>query len=139
MPTKKPSSKKAAKKSSNSTKRSTKKNKNNAAEITDATENKELQTLVTQADITPVVDNINNTTEAAAVSETVQVDITTSSTEQTPDTSSLESSAAAIHKDEVVVESASYNNMVVPQTKDNTYAFIIGGFVFILTLMLFFL
>lgn len=131
MATKKPSSKKAAKKSSNTTKRSTKKNKNNAAEIIDATENKELQTLAAQVDITPVVEN-NNT------AETAQVD-TTASTEQTPDTSSLASSAAAIHKDEVVVENASYNNMVVPQTKDNTYAFIIGGFVLLITLMLFFI
>jgi hypothetical protein len=136
MATKKPSSKKAAKKSSNTTKRSTKKNKNNAAEIINATENKELQTLAAQVDITPVVEN-NNTAETV-VAETAQVD-TTASTEQTPDTSSLASSAAAIHKDEVVVENASYNNMVVPQTKDNTYAFIIGGFVLLITLMLFFI
>jgi hypothetical protein len=135
MATKKPSSKKAAKKSSNTTKRSTKKNKNNAAEIIDATENKELQTLAAQVDITPVV---NNNTAETVVAETAQVD-TTASTEQTSDTSSLASSAAAIHKDEVVVENASYNNMVVPQTKDNTYAFIIGGFVLLITLMLFFI
>lgn len=136
MATKKPSSKKSAKKSSSSTKRPTKKNKNKAPEIIDATENKELQSLAVQVDITPVVEN-NNTTETA-VTENAQVD-TTISTAQTPDTSSLEQNTPVIHKDEVIVENASYNNVIAPQTKDNTYAFIIGGFVLLITLMLFFL
>jgi hypothetical protein len=139
MATKKPSSKKSVKKSGNTTKRPAKKIKNNAAEIIEATENKELQTenlLVSENTEQTTIEPTN--TIQTLITDTPQAD-TTAPTADISDTSSLEPQTAAIHKDEVVAENASYNNILAPQEKDNTYAYIIGAFVALITIMLFFI
>ena len=139
MATKKPSSKKSAKKSSNTTKRAAKKIKNKAPEIIEATENKEpqLETLTVSEDTQ------QNTTETINNIETMPTEITqadtTAPTQDTSDTSSLAPSAAAVNTEQQTPEKQTYENLVVPQEKDNTYAFIIGGIVAILTIILFFL
>jgi hypothetical protein len=136
MATKKPSSKKSAKKSSNTTKRAAKKIKNKATEVTEATENKELQ-LET---LTVSEDTQQDTTETINNTETMPTEAnTTAPTQDTSDTSSLAPSAAAVNTEQPTPEKQTYDNLVVPQEKDNTYAFIIGGIVVIVTLVLFFL
>lgn len=139
MATKKPSSKKSTKKSSNTSKKSTRKTKNQAPEIIDAKENQ-----TTQPTDVSVADNSNNTQEtlsqnSVAAVETNDVANITEAAPTTDISAPISAQEKNIHKDEVIVENASYNNLVVPNVKDNTYAFIVGGIVAILTVILFFL
>lgn len=135
MATKKPSSKKSTKKSSNTSKKSTRKTKNQAPEIIDAKENQ-----TTQPTDVSVADNSNNTQETLSQNSVAAVETNdvANITEAAP-TTDISAQEKNIHKDEVIVENASYNNLVVPNVKDNTYAFIVGGIVAILTVILFFL
>lgn len=139
MATKKPSSRKTTKKSNAAIKKTNKKNKNQAPTIIEATENKELQTEVLTASekveqtTTETIDTTQN-----MPTETTQTDIT-APTEDTSDTSSLAPQASIVNTEQTTAQKQTYNNFVVPQQKDNTYAFIIGGIILVVTLTLFFL